>query len=128
MAHCEPLNRRQKQFVMALLTSRTIGEAAEAAGIARRTAHRYLRQAAVKHALGQALDAALGQATQRAVAGMIKALETLEAIHSDLQMPAAPRVSAARAILDAGPRLREALDLAQRVTELEQRVPGGDTE
>ena len=114
------LSARQRKFVTAMLTSPTIGGAAEAAGVTERTAYRYLNDPAVKTALSSALDDALSQATTRAVAAMTEALSTLEAIHSDADAPAGARVSAARAILDAGPRLREALDLAERVATLEE--------
>ena len=57
---------------------------------------------------------------------MVGAVETLEAIHQDPDAPTGARVSAARAILDAGPRLRDALDLAERVTKLEQLAESGN--
>ena len=118
----ESLNRRQRRFVAALLTSPTIEKAAKAAGIGEATAYRYLKQPAVKAELGQALDGALGQAARLAVDEMAAALETLKQIHQDRNAPASSRVSAARTILQAGPALREALDLAERVTALEQKL------
>ena len=120
------LNRRQRKFIAALLTAPTIEEAAKQAGIGERTAYRYLKHPEVKRALSQALDDAMGQATRRAVDAMTEALETLTAIHTDEDAPTGARVSAARSILDAGPKLREALELAERVTELEGRLAGGD--
>lgn len=120
------MNRRERRFVAALMTAPTIEAAAEAAGIGERTAYRYLQDPAVKQALGQALDATMNQATRRAVDAMTEALDTLAEIHADLEAPKGARVSAARAILDAGPRLREALDLAERVSELEIRLTGGE--
>jgi len=127
MGENERLNRRQRRFVAALLVSPTIEQAAQVAGIAPSTAYRYLREPAVKAELGQALDGALGQAARQVVAEMGAALETLEAIHQDSEAPASARVSAARTILQAGPALREALDLAERVTALEQKLlSGGD--
>ena len=116
------LSPRQSRFVAAMLAARTIGEAAQTAGVTERTGKRYLKTSAVKLALANALDSAMTQATSRAVAAMSEALETLEAIHRDEETPASTRVSAARAILDAGPKLREAMDLAQRVAEMEERM------
>ena len=116
------LSPRQSRFVAAMLTARTIGEAAQAAGVTERTGKRYLKIPAVKVALGHALDSAMTQATSRAVTAMSEALETLEAIHRDEGTPAPTRVSAARAILQACPKLREAMDLAQRVAEMEERM------
>ena len=128
MAHTDTLNRRQRRFVTALMTARTIGEAAEEAGIGRRTGQRYLTQPAVKRALGQALDAVLGQVVRRAAGEMEAALDTLAAIHQNPAATDASRVSAARTLLIETPRLREALDLAERVTELEERLTGEDDE
>jgi phage terminase small subunit len=122
MAGNDSLTTRQRKFVAALLATRTIEEAAIAAGISERTAYRYLQKPAIKRALGQTLDAVLGQVSRRVVKEMGSALDTLKEIHEKAAEKAAPRVSAARAILDAGPRLREALDLADRVAELERQV------
>ena len=116
------LNRRQRQFVAALVGTPTIAAAAERAGIAESTAYRYLRDPNVKAALGQALDNALGQVTRQAVVEMAEALRTLAEIHRDEETPPAQRVSAARVIFSETPKLREAFDLAERVTALEGRA------
>jgi len=115
------LNRRQRAFVAALVGAPTILQAAEVAGISESTAYRYLKQPAVRAALGLALDTALGQVVRRSVAAMTEALDTLEAIHLDQEQPAGSRVAAARTIFTEGPKLRESLDLAERVAALEER-------
>ena len=115
------LSPRQRRFVAAMLTARTVADAAQAVGVTERTGYKYLANPAVKRAFSAALDDAMAEATRRAVAAMTEALVTLEAIHQDGAAPAGARVSAARAILDAGPKLREALELAERVTALEKR-------
>lgn len=102
-----------------MLTAPTIEAAAEAAGIARRTAYRYLGDPSVKRALSQALDDALAQATSRAVTAMSTALGVLEEVYQDRASPPAARVSAARTILTSAPSLREAHELAERVRALE---------
>jgi len=104
-----------------MLTAPSV-EAAAAAGIGARTARRYLSSPAVKDALNHALDEALHQATTRAVAAMAEALDTLASIHADKGESAPARVSAARAILVAAPRLHEAMELAQRVAALEKKL------
>ena len=123
MAQNSPrLTMHQRRFVAALLSARTIEEAAHAAGVKRRTATRYLALDSVRAALAQALDQAEAQAVRVSVSAMTEAVGTLRAIHADKDAPTGARVSAARAILEAGPRLREILDLAERVTELEQNM------
>ena len=119
------LNRRQRKFIAALLTAPTIEEAAKQAGIGERTAYRYLKHPEVKQVLSQALDDAMGQATRRAIDAMTGALETLIEIHSDKDTPKSTRVAAAKALVASGPQLREALELAERVTGLEERLTGG---
>jgi len=108
-----------------MLMAATIEEAATLAGIARVTAHRYLRDPAVKLALSDAFDEAMAQTTRQVVAAMTDALQTLKDVHGDGEKPVGVRVTAARAILEAGPRLREAIDIAERVTELERRLQEG---
>lgn len=121
----EELTGRKRRFVVAMVAAATVTEAAQVAGIGERTARRYLADPAVVRALHAALDGALGDASRRAVAAMSEAVATLEAIHRDAAQPAGVRVSAARAILDAGPRLREALDLAERLAALEEKLGVG---
>ena len=125
MARSDALTARQRRFVGALLGSPTVRAAADAAGISERTGWRYIADAEVKRALSQALDSELAHATRRAVTAMTGALQTLEGIHKDPGAPTGARVSAARTILDVGPKLREALDLAERVARLEEQFREG---
>ena len=108
-----------------MMTARRVEDAATVAGVTHRTASRWLKQDAVKAALSAALDDVLGLATRRVVSAMLEAVGTLAEVYQDPEQPAGARVSAARAILDAGPRLREALDLAARVADLEQCIGEG---
>ena len=124
MADGDSLGARQKRFVAAMLTAPTVEDAARAAKISERTGYRYLNDPGVKAALACALDGALQQATARAVTAMGAALDTLEQIHTDPTASHGARVSAARTILTSAPSLREAMDLAQRVDELERRLSG----
>ena len=119
------LTARQRRFVAAMLTAASSTVAAELAGIARVTAHRYLRNPAVKLALSDAFDETMAQTMRQVVAAMTDALQTLRDVHADEEAPVGVRVTAACAILEAGPRLREAIDIAERVTELERRLHEG---
>lgn len=121
----DSLTPKQAAFIAALMTSSTLEQAAEISGISARTGRRYLRNAAVKAALSAALDDAMGQAARRAVAAMTSAVDTLDGIHRDPAAVVGARVSAARAILEAGPKLREAMDLAERVAALEDKLRQG---
>ena len=115
------LTTKQRRFINALLVSNTIRGAAQTSAIAERTAYRWLRSDPVRSALSEALDAALSQAGARCSGAMGRALEVLLAIAEDIEAPASARVSAAKAILEGGPKLRESLEMADRVTALEQK-------
>jgi phage terminase small subunit len=55
MTKPDTLTRQQRRFVAALLTARTVAEAAQAVGVTERTGLRYLAHPAVKRALSEAL-------------------------------------------------------------------------
>lgn len=118
------MSTKQRRFINALLTSNTIRDAAQTANVAERTAYRWLRADPVRTALSEALDAALSQAAARCSGAMGTALEVLLGIAEDVGAPASARVSAARAILEGGPKLRESLDLSDRVAILEAEIGG----
>jgi len=113
------LTPRQRRFCAALLTAPSIEAAAEAAGIARRTAFNYLKLAHVKAEVRRLSDDTMKQAARRAVAAMGAALATLEEIHADAEAPAGARVSAARAILENAARLSGDIDVIERLEALE---------
>jgi hypothetical protein len=108
-------------LLTALACGATVENAARAAGISPRTAHRRLADPAFQ----QRVQAARADMVQRA-AGLLTAA-ALEAVKTLLNLQqthvsAAVRLSAARAILDMGMKLREAADFETRLTELERRV------
>ena len=100
----------QTAFVEALLTARTVDEAAQRADISRRTAQRWLDEPAVQDALRRAQAEVLQQVARQLVAGATEAVETLRAIHTDPKAPPAVRVSAARVCLELGQRFIETTD------------------
>ena len=106
----------------ALQTSRTVEVAASKAGISTRSAWRYLGKPEVRRAIADAQGQMLAAVTSRAVNGMTDALHTLEVLHMDAETPAAVRATAARAILEYGPRLTELVTLAERIEALEERI------
>ena len=119
----EKLHGKQAAAIAALLSHRTIAEAAHQVGIGDRTllrwlqedrvfqaAYRTARRHVVQHAVAQ-----VQQATSMAVA-------TLEAIMQDAEAPASARVSAAKAVLDTAIKGVELEDLAARIAALEQQA------
>ena len=113
------LTARKRRFVAAMVTARSVAEAARIAKIGARTAWRYLADPEVKRALSLALDGMMTVVTRRTVDAIAGALDTLRAVQGDDDASPSARVAAARTVMQAGPRLRETNDLAARVTALE---------
>jgi len=112
-------------FVEALAAGQNVTQAAVTAGVGRRTAARYHQDPSVRAALAAAQSDALGQVTRRAVAEMVKALDTLAGIMANERASPSARVAAARAVLESGLRFTELCDLARRVDDLERTVSNG---
>lgn len=121
MAQNGSISTKQRKAIHAMLTCKTTEEAAEAAGVGRRTLTRWLSEDEVFNA---ALDAAGDQAIREAVSNLAgdaaSAARTLAAIHKDETISAAVRVRAARAVLTEVLKLREQRELAERVARLEE--------
>ena len=124
MARSGTLTPRKRRLVAAMMTSRSVAEAAETASISLRSAWRYLSEPAVKAALSAALDDALAQVTRRTVDAMAGALDTLEAVQADREASPSSKVAAARTVMTAGPRLRQETELSERVQALEEKIGG----
>lgn len=113
---------KQESFLEALLTCRTVLDAATQAQVCKRTADRWLADPAFKQRLAERQNTALAHVTRRLTGSMLEAIQTLESIHLAEGNPATARVSAARAILDSGLRYAELVSLSERVAELERRL------
>lgn len=116
------LTTRQRRFVAALLSEKTVTAAAEAAKVAPRTAWNYLADDAVRAELARRQDGILGHVSRRLATEMETALDVLHEVMVNADAPDAPRVSAARAVLDGGLKLAELVALAERVSQLEERM------
>ena len=116
------LSTRQRAFIAAIVSGLTHEEAAETLGVTTRTCTRYAGDPLVKAALSGAMDATFGQVTTRMASGTNQALDVLRGIMTEETVSASVRVRAAVAWLDAAPMWREAVDLVDRVTALEQQI------
>ena len=115
----DTLTPRQRRFVGALLTARTIAEAAAAVAVSSRTGERWARLPAVQVALRDAQAEALAQTARRAFAALTTALDVLQGIMADPAAPTGARVSAARCVLESAARIFALQDLTARVEALE---------
>ncbi len=107
------LTARQQRVIAALLTARSIGEAAGIANINERTIRRWLEQPLFREALREAERAVLRNSLGRIQSLTAKAADTLESLLSAQSEPV--RVAAAKEIL------QRAMDAAA-VQEWEERV------
>ncbi|GAP11046.1 hypothetical protein BECAL_02228 [Bellilinea caldifistulae] len=115
------LTARQKRFLQALLTSKSAREAAHKCGIGEKTAYRWLRQPAFREALQEAESGLLEEAMRRLLSMQSGALDALSDLVTDRRLPGA-RLAAAKTVLDAVLRFRNAVELEARITDLERRI------
>jgi len=115
--------RRKGEAVLIarLAAGATMLDAAAAAGIHERTARRryqepgFRRQVAA--ARGSMMERALGELANAATEATARLRRLLESDSEQVQL------SACRAILDHGGKLRESCELSERITALEARLP-----
>jgi putative ubiquitin-RnfH superfamily antitoxin RatB of RatAB toxin-antitoxin module len=116
----------EQELVEALAAGATTRQAAERTGIDEQTVHHRLTdpdfRRAVSRARGQMFDAAHGRLTS--LAGKATG------IFGRLMVSEQPSVArrAAKAVLELGPRLREATEVAERITRLEKEADERDAE
>lgn len=111
---------RQKRAVEALLTTPSLTEAASVAGVSRKTLYKWLRQPAFQQTLQQAEADALAALQRRLVRLGATAGDVLEAAMGP-EEEMRHRLRAAGLVLDNLLRLRELVELAERVEALEKR-------
>jgi hypothetical protein len=107
-------------LALALASGLTVGAAARRAGVGERTAYRRLADAAFRARVaalrGEMVERALG----RAARGMSAAADTLrQLLKADKE---SVRQGAARALLELTVRLRESVELEERLAALEAQV------
>jgi phage terminase small subunit len=117
-------SQHKQRFVQALITHGSIAKAAEAAGISKRTALRYMKDENVRQMLLELQQETLRAVCQRALDEMMHALSVLVDIANDITAPHSARVSAARTIIDAATKLYDVANLSERVRTLEQKILG----
>ncbi|MFZ5919306.1 MAG: hypothetical protein ACOYZ7_20430 [Chloroflexota bacterium] len=116
------LSANQQRAIAALLSEPTIRDAAKKAGIGERTLYRYLADPMFKAELRKRQDEILA-ATTAALVGMTgDAVATLRAVMQNKDAGDAVKVRAALGWLAHTRNAVELDDLAQRITELEERM------
>jgi hypothetical protein len=100
-----------------------VRRAAERAGLSERTAHRRLAEADFRRRVAELRAEMVARAMGRLVDGMTEAADTLRKLLRAEGESVRP--GAARTILELGNRLREAVELEERLSALERRIADG---
>ena len=114
------LKPKQEEAILALLTNRTVEDAARAVTITPRTLYRWLREPGFDAAYRQARRTAFGQCTARLQQASSAAVSVLLKVLVDPATPAAVKVRAADSVLNHAAKALEIEDIAARVVELER--------
>src|SRR5437879_5891418 len=107
-------------LLVALAVGHTVREAAQLAGIAERTATRRTADAEFRRRVAELRGEMVSQALGRLADASVEAAETLRSLLGGNSESA--RLGAAKAILELGNKLRENVELEQRLTALEQQL------
>ena len=118
--HGEKLGRKQEDAIAALLSQRSIEDAARACGVGTRTLIRWLKLPEFSAAYRDARRAAVSQSVARLQQATGAAVSTLLKVMIDPSTPASTKVRAADSVLDHSAKAIEIEDLEVRLTELER--------
>ena len=125
--HGAKFGRKQEEAIAALLSHRSIDDAAQAIHIAPRTLLRWLQMVEFNAAYRKARRAAFSQSIARLQQGSSAAVTTLLKIMLDVNAPASTRVRAADSVLDHAAKAIEIEDIEVRVAALERAAKANQT-
>jgi hypothetical protein len=114
------IDARIDALALALASGKTITEAAAIAGLSRRTATRRVADPTFRLRVAELRAEMVGRALGKMADGMAAAADTLRGL-LDAEGESV-RLGAARSILELGNKLRESVELEQRLADLEQRL------
>ena len=123
MAKKKVLSAAQKRFLDALMESKTASEAIRKANVTMRSAHRWLNEdETFKAALAEAENKVLDAAMRQLLSMQGDAIRALEAVLTDSTARQSDKLRAVELALGHVLRLREAIELESRLSELERKV------
>jgi hypothetical protein len=118
--HGSKFGRKQEEAIVALLSHRSIDDAARAIPIASRTLLRWMKEPEFEAAYREARRAVFGQSVARLQQASSAAVSTLLKVMVDPATPPATKVRAADSVLGHSARAIEIEDIDVRLTELER--------
>jgi hypothetical protein len=116
------VSQKKERAIMAMLTSPTMKQAADQAGVGETTLFRWLKLSEFEEAYRKARRKALDQTISRLQQATSHAVTTLQDVMEDETAPHNSRVSAAKAILDISFKAFELDDLGARIDSLEREL------
>jgi AcrR family transcriptional regulator len=118
--------RRQADqlLLVALACGATVEAAAQKAGLSQATVYRRLRDPEFKKRIQDVQSDMVKRASGTLTAAGMEAIKTLLALLQSSSTPAGVRLGAARAVLELGGKLRDSVELEERLRSLEERVLG----
>jgi len=120
--HGAKFARKKEDAIAALLTQRSVDEAARSVNIGTTTLLRWMQMPEFQGAYRDARRAAFGQSVARLQQASTAAVAVLLKIMTDANAPASSRVRAAQSVLDCAARAIGIEDVDARVAELERIV------
>jgi hypothetical protein len=114
------LGRKKEEAIVALLSQRSVEEAARSVNVPARTLYRWFKEPEFNAAYRDARRAAFSQSVARLQQMSAAAVSTLGKIMVDASAPAASRVRAAHSVLDHAAKAIELEDLEARLAALEE--------
>ncbi len=121
------LRPKQEEAIIALLTNRSVEDAARAIKIGARTLYRWLSEAEFDQAHRKARRTAFGQGTARLQQSANAAVSTVLRVMVDQNTPASTKLRAADLVLTHGAKAIEIEDIEARLSELERAADESKT-
>jgi hypothetical protein len=122
LGHGAKFGQKMEQAIAALLSHRSVEEAARVVGISANTLLRWMKEPEFEDACREARRAALSQAIGRMRDATGAAVTTVLKIMLDSNAPAGTRLRAAEVVLEKAAQAGQIEDLEVRVTTLERTV------
>jgi hypothetical protein len=116
------LTDKQRRAISALLSEATTKKAAEAAKVGETTIHRWLNDPVFSTALKESRERVFESTLAALQGASAKAVETLRDVMKDDKAQASARVSAAKTVLDIAIKVREQLNLSERLRLVEEQL------
>lgn len=114
------LKPKQEKFLMALVSEPSITKAIEKAGIAKKTAYKYLKDEAFNREYMQLRQDMAGRTTSLLLQASGRAVEVLYQVMDDEKVSPYARVQASKTVLEMAYRGFELENLQTRIEQLEQ--------